>query len=119
VERDLMVEIVEGLGGTAGALARSESFIPVDTEALNPDTRAMPEGWCAEHRLDAVISADGGADRPLVQYTIDQARAAGIKEFIFVTVRGKSLLENCFDKRPYLENELKSKGKDKRLEYPS
>jgi UTP--glucose-1-phosphate uridylyltransferase len=55
-------------------------------------------------------------DRPLVQYAIDEARAAGIKEFIFVTSRGKGALEDYFDHAPQLENELKKKGKDKLLE---
>ena len=39
-------------------------------------------------------------DRPLIQYAIDEARAAGIEEFIFVTARGKSALEDYFDIRP-------------------
>ncbi|MEM8731300.1 MAG: UTP--glucose-1-phosphate uridylyltransferase GalU [Pseudomonadota bacterium] len=55
-------------------------------------------------------------DRPLVQYAIDEARAAGIKEFIFVTSRGKSALEDYFDHSPILEQELKKKGKDDLLE---
>ncbi|MFC3612575.1 UTP--glucose-1-phosphate uridylyltransferase GalU [Lutimaribacter marinistellae] len=55
-------------------------------------------------------------DRPLVQYAIDEARAAGIKEFLFVTSRGKSALEDYFDHNPILEQELKKKGKDKLLE---
>ncbi|MFY0682041.1 MAG: UTP--glucose-1-phosphate uridylyltransferase GalU [Thalassovita sp.] len=55
-------------------------------------------------------------DRPLVQYAIDEARAAGIKEFIFVTSRGKSALEDYFDHSPHLENELRKNGKDKLLE---
>ncbi|MCV2890885.1 UTP--glucose-1-phosphate uridylyltransferase GalU [Ruegeria aquimaris] len=50
-------------------------------------------------------------DRPLVQYAIDEARAAGIKEFIFVTSRGKSALEDYFDHNPILEQELRKKGK--------
>jgi UTP--glucose-1-phosphate uridylyltransferase len=50
-------------------------------------------------------------DRPLIQYAIDEARAAGIKEFIFVTSRGKSALEDYFDNAPELENELRKKGK--------
>jgi UTP--glucose-1-phosphate uridylyltransferase len=50
-------------------------------------------------------------DRPLIQYAIDEARAAGIKEFIFVTSRGKSALEDYFDDSPVLEQELKRKGK--------
>ncbi|GAA6160051.1 MULTISPECIES: UTP--glucose-1-phosphate uridylyltransferase GalU [Ruegeria] len=55
-------------------------------------------------------------DRPLVQYAIDEARAAGIKEFIFVTSRGKSALEDYFDHNHILEQELKAKGKDELLE---
>ncbi|GAA6200759.1 UTP--glucose-1-phosphate uridylyltransferase GalU [Aquicoccus sp. SU-CL01552] len=51
-------------------------------------------------------------DRPLVQYAIDEAREAGIKEFIFVTSRGKSALEDYFDHAPMLEQQLKKKGKD-------
>lgn len=55
-------------------------------------------------------------DRPLIQYAIDEARAAGITEFIFVTSRGKSALEDYFDHAPQLEQELAKKGKDKLLE---
>ena len=55
-------------------------------------------------------------DRPLVQYAIDEARAAGIKEFIFVTSRGKSALEDYFDQAPLLEQELRRKGKTEMLE---
>ena len=54
-------------------------------------------------------------DRPLVQYAIDEARAAGIKEFIFVTSRGKGALEDYFDHAPQLEQELRKKGKDELL----
>lgn len=50
-------------------------------------------------------------DRPLIQYAIDEARAAGIKEFIFVTSRGKSALEDYFDHTPELETSLRQKGK--------
>lgn len=50
-------------------------------------------------------------DRPLIQYAIDEARAAGIKEFIFVTSRGKGALEDYFDHAPQLESELRRKGK--------
>lgn len=51
-------------------------------------------------------------DRPLIQYAIDEARAAGIKEFIFVTSRGKSALEDYFDHAPELETKLRNDGKD-------
>jgi UTP--glucose-1-phosphate uridylyltransferase len=55
-------------------------------------------------------------DRPLIQYAIDEARAAGIKEFIFVTARGKSALEDYFDHAPELEGALRRAGKDDLLE---
>lgn len=50
-------------------------------------------------------------DRPLIQYAIDEARAAGIEEFIFVTARGKSALEDYFDASPSLERKLREDGK--------
>ena len=55
-------------------------------------------------------------DRPLIQYAIDEARAAGITEFIFVTSRGKGALEDYFDHAPQLEQELRKKGKTELLE---
>jgi UTP--glucose-1-phosphate uridylyltransferase len=54
-------------------------------------------------------------DRPLIQYAIDEARAAGITEFIFVTSRGKSALEDYFDHAPELEAALREKGKTELL----
>ncbi len=50
-------------------------------------------------------------DRPLIQYAIDEAREAGIKEFIFVTSRGKSALEDYFDIAPDLEASLRKREK--------
>lgn len=50
-------------------------------------------------------------DRPLIQYAIDEAREAGIEEFIFVTSRGKSALEDYFDESPALAAELDRKNK--------
>lgn len=55
-------------------------------------------------------------DRPLIQYAIDEAREAGITEFIFVTSRGKGALEDYFDRAPDLEATLKAKGKTDLLE---
>jgi len=55
-------------------------------------------------------------DRPLIQYAIDEARAAGIKEFIFVTSRGKGALEDYFDHAHELEANLRRAGKDDLLE---
>jgi len=50
-------------------------------------------------------------DRPLIQYAIDEARAAGIEEFIFVTSRGKGALEDYFDEAPLLAASLLRSGK--------
>ena len=50
-------------------------------------------------------------DRPLIQYAIDEARAAGIQEFIFVTSRGKGALEDYFDHAHELEANLTRAGK--------
>lgn len=55
-------------------------------------------------------------DKPLIQYAIDEAREAGIEEFIFVTSRGKGALEDYFDGAPQLEQSLKEKGKDDLLD---
>ncbi len=55
-------------------------------------------------------------DRPLIQYAIDEARAAGITEFIFVTARGKSALEDYFDLSADLETKLEAAGKFDLLE---
>ncbi len=55
-------------------------------------------------------------DRPLIQYAIDEARAAGITEFIFVTSRGKGALEDYFDHAHELEANLKKAGKTELLE---
>ena len=66
VARDVLVAVTQALGATAIPLARSEDFIPVDTEAVDGETRAMLAGWCADHGLDAVLSTDGDADRPML-----------------------------------------------------
>ena len=55
-------------------------------------------------------------DKPLIQYAIDEARAAGITDFIFVTAKGKSALEDYFDTSPELVRALKAKGKKDLLE---
>lgn len=50
-------------------------------------------------------------DRPLIQYAVDEARAAGIEEFIFVSAAGKGALEDYFDTAAALEMTLEAKGK--------
>ena len=66
VARDLLVELIEALGATVVPLARSPVFVPVDTEALRPEDIALARDWATSHRLDAIVTADGDADRPLI-----------------------------------------------------
>jgi UTP--glucose-1-phosphate uridylyltransferase len=50
-------------------------------------------------------------DRPLIQHAVDEAREAGIEEFIFVTGRHKEMLEQHFDYQPELTDTLAARGK--------
>ena len=69
-----------------------------------PATKAMPK-----EMLPVV-------DKPLIQYAVEEAIAAGIEEIIFVTGRGKSALEDHFDQSYELEHVLDQKGKHDMLE---
>ncbi len=69
-----------------------------------PATKAMPK-----EMLPVV-------DKPLIQYAVDEAREAGVEEFIFVTGRGKVLIEDHFDRSYELEQVLMERGKDNVLE---
>ncbi len=55
-------------------------------------------------------------DKPLIQYAVEEAIAAGITEMIFVTGRNKRAIEDHFDKAYELEAELQARGKEKTLE---
>ncbi|MGC3940402.1 phosphomannomutase [Roseobacter sp. EG26] len=66
VGRDVLARILTALGAEVIELGRSESFIPVDTEAVDPTVRDQIRLWVAEHGLDALVSTDGDSDRPLL-----------------------------------------------------
>ncbi len=55
-------------------------------------------------------------DKPIIQYALEEAKAAGIEEFIFVTGRGKSMLEDHFDRAYELFDTLEQKKKTAALE---
>src|SRR4051794_13575810 len=55
-------------------------------------------------------------DKPLIQYAVEEAQAAGIEEFIFVTGRGKEAIEDHFDRSFELERTLAERGKTAELE---
>ena len=69
-----------------------------------PATKAMPK-----EMLPIV-------DKPLIEYAVEEAKAAGIEEFIFVTGRGKSAIEDHFDHSWELETSLAQRGKTELLE---
>lgn len=66
VARDMMVQLLSHYGAEAIALGRSETFIPVDTEAVSAKTVALLKDWAQSLTLDALVSTDGDGDRPLV-----------------------------------------------------
>ncbi len=66
VGRDQMVEILRGLGAEATPLGFSDSFIPVDTEAIRPEDVEAAQKWVEQFAFDAVVSTDGDSDRPLI-----------------------------------------------------
>lgn len=66
VGRDILMDVLRGCGAKVVELGRSATFIPVDTEAVDPDTRIQLKAWAKEHTLDAIMSMDGDGDRPLL-----------------------------------------------------
>ncbi|NYT64602.1 UTP--glucose-1-phosphate uridylyltransferase GalU [Alcaligenaceae bacterium] len=69
-----------------------------------PATKAMPK-----EMLPIV-------DKPLIQYAVEEAIAAGITDLIFITGRNKRAIEDHFDTAPELERELAAKGKQELLD---
>jgi UTP--glucose-1-phosphate uridylyltransferase len=73
-------------------------------------TRMLPATKAVPKEMLPVV------DRPLIQYAFEEARAAGIEQFVFVTGRGKSVIEDHFDRSYELDDTLMSKGKTAELE---
>lgn len=74
-------------------------------------TRFLPATKASPKEMLPVV------DKPLIQYAVEEASAAGIKEMVFVTGRSKRSIEDHFDKAYELENELERRGKHEMLEY--
>ncbi len=66
VARDLLRDILEGLGAQVISLGRTNQFVPIDTEAVAAADIEQARLWAAEHGFDAILSTDGDADRPLL-----------------------------------------------------
>ncbi|MBF0367901.1 MAG: UTP--glucose-1-phosphate uridylyltransferase GalU [Magnetococcales bacterium] len=73
-------------------------------------TRFLPATKVSPKEMLTVV------DKPLVQYAIEEAFAAGIEQVILVNGRGKGVLEDHFDRAPELEESLKSRGKEALLD---
>lgn len=66
VARDVLRGILEGLGAEVISLGRTDTFVPIDTEAVRPEDVVQAKLWAEEHAFDAILSTDGDADRPLI-----------------------------------------------------
>jgi phosphomannomutase len=66
VARDPFCAVLTGLGARVQRLGFSATFVPVDTEAIRPEDAELARRWAAEGAFDAIVSADGDGDRPLV-----------------------------------------------------
>ena len=66
VARDLLHQLLRVLGAETRGLARSDSFVAIDTEAVRAEDRALARAWAADGGLDAIVTTDGDADRPLI-----------------------------------------------------
>jgi len=67
-------------------------------------TRFLPATKASPKEMMPIV------DKPLIQYAVDEAVAAGVTEMIFVTGRGKRAIEDHFDKAFELEHELAQRG---------
>jgi phosphomannomutase len=82
VGRDLIVDLLRALGATVHPAARSDTFVPIDTEAISDARladlqRIADDARRAHGRIDAIVSTDGDSDRPLL-VAIDHARDARV-----------------------------------------
>lgn len=66
VGREILLEVLRGLGADVIAVGWSEQFIPVDTEAIRPEDSMSAKSWAEQFKPFAIVSTDGDADRPLV-----------------------------------------------------
>ena len=105
VAREPFVAVLGGLGAEVTPLGRSELFVPVDTEAVRPEDQALAREWAASGRFDALVSADGDGDRPLIADEHGQwlrgdvagvlcARQLGIQALV-TPVSSNTVVERC------------------------
>jgi phosphomannomutase len=66
VARDILHEILIDLGAEVLPLGRTDTFVPIDTEAVRQEDIEQAKTWAETHQFDAILSTDGDGDRPLI-----------------------------------------------------
>lgn len=64
--RDLNAEVLRSLGAEVISLGRTDTFVPIDTEAVSEDDQKQALAWSEKYKLDSIFSTDGDGDRPLI-----------------------------------------------------
>lgn len=64
--RDLLVELLREAGADVISLARTDTFVPVDTEAVSKQDIVLAQEWSQQYHLDYIVSTDGDGDRPMI-----------------------------------------------------
>ncbi|MBL8791374.1 MAG: phosphomannomutase [Rhizobiales bacterium] len=117
VARDLLGFMLERLGAHVVRLGRTATFVALDTEAVEPETATTIHEWTKAHALDALVSADGDGDRPLIadeQGHLLKGDVIGLltaqflgAETLVTPVTSNSGIERCFA-RPVLRTRVGS-----------
>ncbi|MEI6746379.1 MAG: phosphomannomutase [Methylococcaceae bacterium] len=66
VARDFLPDLLRQFGAEVISLGRTDEFVPIDTEAVSEEDQELGQKWANEYQLDALLSTDGDADRPLI-----------------------------------------------------
>lgn len=66
VARDVLRTILEALGAQVQSLGRTDTFVPIDTEAVRQEDIDQAKAWAQDYAFDAILSTDGDGDRPLI-----------------------------------------------------
>src|SRR3981189_3323833 len=98
----------DSLGRMSDNAAQSKAVKAV-IPAAGLATRFLPATKAVPKELLPVV------DRPVLQYIVEEAAAAGIRDILLVTGRGKTSMVDHFDRQPYLESRLEAKGDKEKL----
>lgn len=66
VARDVIKALLAQFGAEVVSLERTETFVPIDTEAVSEEDKQKGLDWSKQYNLDAIVSTDGDGDRPLI-----------------------------------------------------